>query len=566
MARSRSRFSFSRCALFFFALFAFAFPFALFLFLFQFDLELLLLGQRDLRRDFLAGAPGAVLEAFQFGVEEGADREVVRVADHVVELVRVLVDVVELFLAVRPLDVLVGAEADPVVVLRRRDHGGVGGGFLPDGGALAPFRPSLPRDGPSGAFGRFGRRRVAVLFDVVGLHEGLEEQRPPRAQLRFFHVRDERDAVDALVRGDFGEFEDRRRDVDRRDQLAGRGVRFDPRAADDQRQVGRGLVGEELAADQAVLAEEEAVVGGEDDVGVAQPAERAELVDDLFDPFVDRDQRVEAVLVVDAVGVDFGRAEVGRFADEAGLVVDVALVEAFGAVVGQRRAGEAADVTGRRLRPGRFAEVPVRRGVVDLHVERLFRRGRREFFGRQLVELVGLVVTGFAVQRRVGAAGVVDFAVFARFPAAGVAVGPFDHAVVVHQVAVGVVVGVRVEDRVPGAPAGRDFGAGAVGRVAVAVEDLADVDRPVAGALQPGREVVRVGEAGLEAGPAAVRRDVALDVVVVGVAAGEEADAGRGAERVGRVVAGEGDAFFAEQRSVFGIANSSVPLRMWTAW
>ena len=37
------------------------------------------------------------------------------------------------------------------------------------------------------------------------------------------------------------------------------------------RWVGR-LVGEELAADQPVLAEEEAVVGGEDHVGVAQAA------------------------------------------------------------------------------------------------------------------------------------------------------------------------------------------------------------------------------------------------------------------------------------------------------
>ena len=53
----------------------------------------------------------------------------------------------------------------------------------------------------------------------------------------------------------------------------------DARPADQEGQVGGRLVGEELAADQAVLAEEEAVVGGEDDVGVAQPAQRAQRVD-----------------------------------------------------------------------------------------------------------------------------------------------------------------------------------------------------------------------------------------------------------------------------------------------
>src|SRR5215207_11530963 len=89
------------------------------------DLALLLAGEREFRGDFLAGAADAALEADQLGVEEGADRREVGNADDVVELVGVLGDVVELFLAARPLDVLVRPEADPEVVLRRRhDRGG----------------------------------------------------------------------------------------------------------------------------------------------------------------------------------------------------------------------------------------------------------------------------------------------------------------------------------------------------------------------------------------------------------------------------------------------------------
>ena len=118
--------------------------------------------------------------ADQFVVEEVADREVVGVADDVVELVGVLVDVVELLLAVRPLDVLVGAEADSVVVLGRRDDRGVA--------PLARFaRPRLARCAPRcRAAGRGSGRRSPppFCFDVVGLDEGLEEERPPGAQAR----------------------------------------------------------------------------------------------------------------------------------------------------------------------------------------------------------------------------------------------------------------------------------------------------------------------------------------------------------------------------------------------
>ena len=225
---------------------------------------------------------------------------------------------------------------------------------------------------------------------------------------------------------DAGEFEDRWRDVDVGRQLAGLRCRFDPRPADQEGQVGRGLIGEELAAGEAVLAVEEAVVGGEDDVGVAQPVQGAEGVDDLLDAVVDRAQRLQRLLVVDAVGMDVGWREVRGFADEARLVVDVALVEALRAAVGERGADEGVVVAGRRLGPGRAAEVPVRGGVVELQVEGLFGGGRRPALRRRCGEDVGLVEAGQAVKRGERAAEVVALSVFARVPAAGVAEGAVD--------------------------------------------------------------------------------------------------------------------------------------------
>ena len=270
-------------------------------------------------------AADAVLEPFeQFVVEEVADREVVGDADDVVELVGVLFEVVELLLAVRPGDVLVGAEADSLVVLGRRQERGAG--FAACGGRAAlaagwlccawscsgrPVRRSrrlLRRR----RFRRRTRRGRAAGCAVRGL-AGTAPSSARRCSCRLRR---------RPVRG-------RRRDVDVADDLAGFGAGFDVRPADQEGQVGGGLVGEELAADQPVLAEEEAVVGGEDDVGVAQPVQRAQRVDDQFDPVVDRAQRLERLVVVDAVGVDVAEREVRRFADEARLVADVALVEAF---------------------------------------------------------------------------------------------------------------------------------------------------------------------------------------------------------------------------------------------
>ena len=177
--------------------------------------------------------------------------------------------------------------------------------------------------------------------------------------------------------------------------------------------------------------------------------QRAELVDDVLHAFVDRDQRGQGVLVVDAIGVDFAGAQVGRFADEAGLVVDVALVEPFGAAVRVGRPGEGVVVAGCRLRPGGAAEIAVRGGVVELQVKGLFGRGLGQLLPGERVEEVGLVEARFAVQRRARAAEVVAFAVLARLPATGIAVGALEGAVVVERVAVEVVVGVGAQDAVP---------------------------------------------------------------------------------------------------------------------
>ncbi len=73
------------------------------------------------------------------------------------------------------------------------------------------------------------------------------------------------------------------------------------------------------------------------------------------------------------------------------------------------------------------------------------------------------------------------------------------------------------------------------------------MDRAVAGALEPGGEVVAGGGAEAEAEVAAVGLHVALDAVAVRVAAGEQADAGRAAEGVRHVVAVEGHAPFGDQ-------------------
>ena len=110
-------------------------------------------------------------------------------------------------------------------------------------------------------------------------------------------------------------------------------------------------------------------------------------------------------------------------------------------------------------------------------------------------------------------------------------------------------VGRGVDRAVPLVPARRHVGGRRV--APVAVQELADVERAIPGALEPEREVV----ARVELAVAADGRPVAEHAVVVGVLAGEEGGARRAAERERHEAAREGGA--AARRS--GRARSASP-------
>ena len=189
---------------------------------------------------------------------------------------------------------------------------------------------------------------------------------------------------------------------------------------------------------------------------------------------------------------------------------------------GDRRGRDAGRVVGLARAPA------VRREERDRHEERLLRRRRR---GDQLVGAAGDEVG--RVDARVGA----------------------QDAVLVDRIAV-VAVGRRVDRPVPVVEARRDAGRSVA---AIAVEELADVHGPVAGALQPEREPV----GGVEAGEAAVGGRVGDHAVVVGVLPGVERRARGAAERVVREAAGEGRALVADQARVFG--RTDIESNVWSS-
>ena len=276
----------------------------------------------------------------------------------------------------------------------------------------------------------------------------------------------------------------------------------DPRAADEQGHLGGRVVGDELALVEAVLALHQALVGGEDQIGVAQRPPRLQIVDDPLHRIVDREQRLEAVLVA---GLDLGDqpgAEALDPLDPGGLVLDVLLVEAR--VDRQRGRGEGIRVL--RLGCGGI----VRREELHLHVE-----GRVREVAEVVVDPLDREVrvdVGRVVVRRVG---LVD-AVLVEGEA-GVRGGRTDEAV---ELALRGGADAARER----APARRHVGL--VRHLSEAVRHLADVDGAVAIRLQPDGQVVLVVE-GLVA---ALRRRVAEDAGVVGVIAGLHRDAGRAAE------------------------------------
>ena len=136
--------------------------------------------------------------------------------------------------------------------------------------------------------------------------------------------------------------------------------------------------------------EEEAVVGGEDDVGVGEATVRLELLDDLLDQVVDRQHGAQPVLVE---GVDLllhlGR-EQGHLSDPSWLVARVPFVErgdARGLLVGEKA-----------LVPRRTVGRGVGRRGSHVEEEGLRTLGHRRLDGghRALGEDVGQVVLGVA--------------------------------------------------------------------------------------------------------------------------------------------------------------------------
>jgi hypothetical protein len=160
--------------------------------------------------------------------------------------------------------------------------------------------------------------------------------------------REERDPVFEPARPRVRRVEDRRRVVDVRDELRPVDAVRDPRAAHEQRHADRRLVDPRLAVDDAVLAVEEAVVGGEEDQRVVELAGLAQRLDDRADGVVDREERLPALLPVLPDRRDLALVEQRAATDEERLVGDVGLVEtraASAAARSRRRLGSAAQAT-----------------------------------------------------------------------------------------------------------------------------------------------------------------------------------------------------------------------------
>src|SRR5262249_6636748 len=153
--------------------------------------------------------------------------------------------------------------------------------------------------------------------------------------------------------------------------------------------------------------------------------------------------------------------------DPAGLVLDVLLVEAR--IYGQRRRREGTRVLGRGDRR------VVRGEELHLHVERAARQGRRGEFPVDRIDREVRVDVGRIV---VPAVGLVDAVLVEGEGRVGR--GRADEAV-------------ELTLRRERAPTGRNVGIALALREAV--RHLADVDRPVAGAMEPDRQVVFVVEA-----------------------------------------------------------------------
>ncbi len=262
-----------------------------------------------------------------------------------------------------------------------------------------------------------------------------------------------------------------------------------------------------------MLALHVAVVRRDEDVRVVEPPLGAKRPDDSDDPVVDRAQRGAAAGRVARHSRQARPSQQRAPAQEARFVGHVPLVEARRP--DRHEAGRPAGVA--RSRAHEAAAAPLDRPVLVMWRQVGEREEQRPSAGsvdrreRVLGEHVGLVETGVARERpSVG-------------PQAPVVVEPVaPHAV-----------GRVAHSGVPSAPARRDLGR--IG-VPIAVQELADVRRPVARPAQPHGQRVRL----VEPAVAAARRVEPHHAMVVGVAAGEEGRTRRTADRIRRVGAGKG--------------------------
>ena len=299
--------------------------------------------------------------------------------------------------------------------------------------------------------------------------------------------------------GRAGELDERRGEVGVDDRI-GHGAGGEARSDDEEGHPDRLLVDPRFPPLDAVLAVEEAVVGGEHDHGVLELAALPQRVVDALDHLVHREQRRGLVAVGPRDLVDLGRGQLRQVPDRSRLVAHVGLVERGrawerGGRVPALVAGGGLDRDGRRA----GGELPVRRDGRHREEERRAGRPPVDEVDRVVGDDVGLVVGRLRSE-------------------------PLHRAVPVHEVAVGPV-GPAVEQPVPLGPPGRDL-LRVIG--AVTVEVLPDVAGGVAGRPQPHRERVRVVQAPV---PAVRRRPVAVHAVVVHVLAGEEGRPRRAAER-----------------------------------
>ena len=303
-----------------------------------------------------------------------------------------------------------------------------------------------------------------------------------------------------------------------------------------------------------MLAVEEAVVGGVDQQRVVELAAALERVEDRADGVVDRQQRLQLLLVVLLDRRDPLRRQARQVGDDLGLGRHVGLVEARRA---RQRAAREGVAVARRRRRG-----PERGGIVGIDRRAAVRGGEGEREEEGLRRRSGLVdqlrraaaiEVGLVLARVLEAGPVEDLAVLVGLPAL-------------------VVEDALADARDPVVPARRDLGD--VGVLdAVAVEVAADVHRPVAGRLEPERERVRV----VEVDVAAEVAGVVDHAVVVRVLAGQVGGARRAAERVAGDRLGEGRALGLDQadvaldrgrgdRLVVGHDEDDVRLRLRGGW